>query len=114
MRVEKVELQNRVWVDDLISLNEEHVYTIQGKQGQEIGVITRTPSDSNLDPHLTLLDPNGRILAEDDDGAPSDVPGIQPWDAAIVQTLPETGRYTIVLKSVNRDSGRCSIMAVIR
>jgi hypothetical protein len=102
-------------LDEVISLNEEHVYTIQGKQGQEIGVLTRTPTDSNFDAHLTLLDPSGTILAEDDDGASSsNIPGLQPWDAAMVQTLPQTGRFTIVVKGVNGNVGRYSIMAVMR
>ena len=46
--------------------------------------------DTKLDPHLYLYDPNGQLIAENDD-----IDGSNNRNARIDITLPSAGTYTI-------------------
>lgn len=63
-----------------------NAYAFQGEAGQRVWI--RMIGDLDLDPYLRLTYPDGRIIAEEDDGY---------WgtDTQIVTVLPETGTYVI-------------------
>lgn len=65
------------------------VYTFEGRRGEFV-TLTVTPFNGNLDPLLTVLDADGRVLASQDDGA-----GRGARLDAI--RLPRTGRYYAVV-----------------
>ena len=68
--------------------------TIDLTQGDFVGVTIRTVS-GDLDPQVALLDPQGRIVAENDDHADSDST-LARYDSRIPRTLVNaTGSYTI-------------------
>ncbi|PZO41088.1 MAG: peptidase S1 [Pseudanabaena frigida] len=64
-------------------------YQFQGQAGQSVVIEMR---GTGIDPYLVLFDPNGRKVAEDDDGAGGK-------NAKIVITLPTTGKYTLYANS---------------
>jgi len=70
----------------LQTLLEAHNWTFEGKSGQVVSIYV--DSDGTSDPRARLIDPDGEVIAEDDDGG--DV-----LDAAIDTTLPFDGTYTI-------------------
>jgi hypothetical protein len=73
-----------------------HAYALDGQAGQAIRVrVVAERIGSRLDPQVFLLGPGGDTLANDDDG-------LGGADALLEYTLPETGRYHLV---VNRASG---------
>lgn len=64
-------------------------HTFYGEEGQTVVIRARSQA---FDTHLALLDPAGELLAWNDDG----------WntsDSMIVQTLPTTGLYTVLVES---------------
>lgn len=64
-------------------------YTFEGKAGQQI---TIEMDSSEVDPYLILLAPDGRDLAQDDDGGGG-------ANARLVTALPADGVYTILANS---------------
>ncbi|MCA9193720.1 MAG: M36 family metallopeptidase [Planctomycetales bacterium] len=73
-------------------------YQIHLDAGREITLVTTTPFDaaghavpSNLDPELTILDPNGNPVASDLNGAGDGK------NARLVYTAPVTGNYSIII-----------------
>lgn len=71
-------------------------YSFQGRRGQQIVV---EMNSANLDAYLILLSPQGRDLAQDDDGGGA-------ANAQLVFTLPEDGTYTVLANSyASRQTG---------
>lgn len=66
-------------------------YQFQGQAGQRITIDMRSGSGS-IDPYLVLFAPNGRRIAEDDDGGGGK-------NARVDVTLPMTGRYILYANS---------------
>ncbi len=64
-------------------------YQFQGQAGQSVVLEMR---GTGIDPYLVLFDPNGRKIAEDDDGGGGK-------NARIAITLPNTGTYTLYANS---------------
>lgn len=82
-----IELGERVG-GDITDTAWQHTYRYHGEAGQEINA-TMLGRDSDLDPYLVLLGPDGERLAENDDMSHSS-------DAQIRLVLPTTGTYIIV------------------
>ncbi len=74
--------------------NPSATYTILAAEGDRLILTLRS---SDFDSYLTLLDQDGGIVAEDDDGAGGK-------DALIEAVLPSTGLYTIQASSYNQAS----------
>ncbi len=70
----------------LNSLFEGHNWTFDGQAGQAVTI--RVNGVGDTDPRAKLLDPNGNVIAEDDDGGGG-------WNALITATLPSSGTYTV-------------------
>ncbi len=70
----------------LNSLYEAHNWTFEGQAGQMVTI--RVNGQGETDPRAKLLDPNGNVLAEDDDGGGG-------WNSLITYTLPSNGTYTV-------------------
>jgi len=64
-------------------------YQFQGQAGQSVVLEMR---GTGIDPYLIIFDPNGRKIAEDDDGGGGK-------NARIAITLPSTGKYTLYANS---------------
>jgi ABC-type multidrug transport system fused ATPase/permease subunit len=69
------------------------LWHFSGSAGQVVTIVMVDTEDGPFDPYLTLVKPNGEVLAENDDsGAGSD-----GYDARIAEvTLPEDGLYFIL------------------
>jgi hypothetical protein len=78
--------------------NDVDVFRFRGEAGQRIVIETRSARyGSALDALLTLYDAQGQILATSDDaGGP---------DARVVQVLPRSGEYLVVLNDAHDRGG---------
>jgi hypothetical protein len=105
--------------------DEKHRYTFQGRQGQRVGILVHSPADSDLDPYVSLLDPGGRLIGEDDDDdndsvdALSELYNFDPSDlydvdSLMVATLPSTGTYTVIVEAADSDIGAYELTVAIR
>lgn len=75
-------------------------YTFEGKAGQEV---TIEMDSTEVDPYLILLAPDGRDVAQDDDGGGGS-------NARLVTQLPADGTYTILANSYQPgETGRYQI-----
>ena len=72
------------------------VWYFQGTQGRRVVIELRVVVAGAFDPYLQLLDPAGTKLAEDTDGAGN-------HNSRITFTLPETGRFQIVVNNEGAD-----------
>jgi len=72
------------------------VWYFQGTQGRRVVIELRVAVAGAFDPYLQLLDPAGTKLAEDTDGAGN-------HNSRITFTLPETGRFQIVVNNEGAD-----------
>lgn len=70
-------------------------YELAGEQGRRIRL---TMSSGNLDPYLVLIDPNGEVVAEDDDSGGG-------FNAAIEMALPMSGTYRVLATSLRYAEG---------
>ncbi len=70
----------------LNSIFEAHNWTFEGQAGQNVTI--RVEGQGETDPRAKLLDPEGNVLAEDDDGGGG-------LNALITYTLPVSGTYTV-------------------
>lgn len=78
-----------------------YLYTFEGKRDQVV-TITMQALTTGLDTHLTLLRPDGKILAVVDDARAE---GLAPSDAQIAKRkLPFDGLYTIVATRFGRET----------
>lgn len=78
-------------------------YSFEGRSGQRVVV---DMSSDNIDPYLILLSPQGRDLAQDDDGAGGN-------NARLAFTLPEDGTYTVLANSFGpRETGNYALQVV--
>ncbi len=76
-----------------------HLYTYEGRVG-EVRTFTVTARDGNFDPMLRVLDPNGNLIAENDDIAfPDNI------NAQVVVTLPMDGTYSLIVGEFGFDGG---------
>jgi TPR repeat/Bacterial pre-peptidase C-terminal domain len=73
----------------------QHDYTFSGKKGQ---TVTVAMTSKTFDPVLSLLDPSGHEIATNDDFA-------RTLNSTIVITLPSTGTYKVVARSVSGQGG---------
>ena len=72
------------------------VWYFQGTQGRRVTIELRVVVAGAFDPYLQLLDPAGMKLAEDTDGAGN-------HNSRVTFTLPETGRFQIVVNNEGAD-----------
>jgi S1-C subfamily serine protease len=73
-----------------------NAYSFEGRQGQTVSVAM---SSSDVDAYLILLSPQGRDLAQDDDGGGQ-------TNARLEFILPEDGTYTVLANSYgSRETG---------
>lgn len=78
-------------------------YSFEGRSGQRVVL---EMSSENIDPYLILLSPQGRDLAQDDDGAGGN-------NARLAFTLPEDGTYTVLANSYGpRETGSYALQVV--
>jgi hypothetical protein len=70
----------------LNDLYEAHNWVFDGQAGQSVTIHVNAQGDA--DPRAKLLDPDGNVIAEDDDGGGG-------YNSLITATLPETGTYTV-------------------
>ncbi len=70
----------------LNSIFEAHNWTFEGAAGQTVTISVVGQGD--CDPRTKLIDPQGNVLAEDDDSGGG-------YNSYISYTLPSAGRYTI-------------------
>lgn len=76
------------------------LYVLHGQEGDRLEL---SASSSQFDAYLTLVDPEGQVVAWNDDGGGD-------LDAEIVTELPQTGRYLVVVSGYGpRDLGRYTI-----
>jgi tetratricopeptide (TPR) repeat protein len=76
-----------------------NVHTFEGKAGEQI-TIDLTSSEFNS--YLILLDPEGKKIAEDDDGGSGN-------NARIIVTLPTSGTYTIIANARTGETGNYTL-----
>jgi hypothetical protein len=76
------------------ALNYQQVWTFEGSEGDQINIyLSGTGDERTLDPYVVLLDPDGAVIAENDD----DPNGIRGLDSVIEGVeLPVDGTYQIV------------------
>ena len=79
-------------------LEDKRVWSLEGQAGQ-IVTIAMDEEQSSIDPFLTLVGPNGQILAADDNSGRDVNSKIDHF------ILPETGSYTIIPRSLDTDTG---------
>ncbi len=79
-----------------------NVYTFEGKAGERV---TIDMTSDEIDPYLILVGPNGREVAQNDDGGGG-------TNARIVATLPSTGTYMLIANSAQSgEAGKYSLRA---
>ncbi len=79
-------------------------YSFNGTAGQPVSI---SMSSSNFDTYLLLVDPDGKVIEEDDDGGDGSNSRI-PMDGGVV-ILPVTGQYIIGANSYNTATGAYSV-----
>ncbi len=77
--------------DRIDGLFEAHNWVFEATAGQTVTIDVEAIGDT--DPRLRLLDPDGSLLAEDDDSGYDYGMGI--WDATLVYTFSRDGVYTL-------------------
>lgn len=75
------------------------VYAFVGAQN-DLVTVEVSPLAGSVDPKVTLLDPSGQILMQNDNGAFGGKP-----DAFLSLFLPESGFYTLIVESANGATG---------
>jgi len=75
-------------IDGLVRENQYEFYVFQGLAGQRIQIRVDAQADSQLDPVVALLDPNGTVIAEADDSNGT-------LNPVLTTTLRESGTYSI-------------------
>lgn len=76
-------------------------YTFSGNVNERIRISMN--NIENLDPYIILYGPSGSELARNDDANGT-------LDAQLVQTLPRSGSYRVVVRSFNRSNGRYRVL----
>jgi serine protease Do len=79
-------------------------YTFEGRAGQSVTISLASP---DFDPYLALLDPDERLIGENDDASQSNS------NATITLTLPSTGTYRVIVNAYDR-RGRGRYLLTIR
>ena len=79
-------------------------YQFQGQQGQRV---TISMESSEFDTYLLLVDPNGQLVDQNDDGSQGST------NSQIVATLPSSGTYTIIANAYD-SSGRGRYTITVR
>lgn len=79
-------------------------YQFQGRQGQRVTV---TMESSEFDTYLLLIDPDGQLVDQNDDGSESST------NSQITATLPADGTYTVVANAYD-SSGRGRYTITVR
>jgi len=77
--------------DSVYNLDEAHNWSFEAEAGQQVTIIAEAIGET--DPRIRLIDPDGKVIAEDDDGGWDR--GLGYWDSYMVYTLPSSGLYTI-------------------
>lgn len=82
-----------------------NLYTFEGQAGQQV---TIEMTSDEIDAYLILLSPDGRDLAQDDDGGGD-------TNARLTATLPASGEYTILANSyAPGEAGRYNLQLATR
>ncbi len=74
-------------------------YAFVGQQN-DLVTVQVGPLGSSVDPKVTLLDPSGQVLMQNDNGAFGGKP-----DAFLSLFLPESGFYSLIVESANGQTG---------
>ncbi|MEG3905559.1 trypsin-like peptidase domain-containing protein [Microcoleus sp. B4-C5] len=79
-------------------------YTFEGRSGQSV---TISLESTDFDPYVAIFGPNGRLVAENDDGSDS------TKNSFLTVTLPATGRYRVIVNAYDA-SGRGRYTLTVR
>ncbi|WP_293148956.1 MULTISPECIES: trypsin-like peptidase domain-containing protein [unclassified Microcoleus] len=79
-------------------------YTFEGRSGQSVSISLES---TDFDPYVAIFDPNGKLVAENDDASDSSK------NAFLSVTLPATGRYRVIVNAYDA-SGRGRYNLTIR
>ncbi|MBD2090539.1 trypsin-like peptidase domain-containing protein [Microcoleus sp. FACHB-1515] len=79
-------------------------YQFQGRQGQQV---TISMESSEFDTYLLLVDPNGQLVDQNDDGSQGST------NSQIVATLPADGTYTVIANAYD-STGRGRYTITVR
>ena len=79
-------------------------YTFEGRSGQSVAISLES---TDFDPYVVLLDPNRRLVAENDDASQT------TNNAFLIVTLPATGRYRVIVNAYDA-SGRGRYTLTVR
>ncbi len=90
-----------------LQVGAQQAWTYNGEAGEVLTLSTLTESDSALDTVISIYDPDGTLLAQNDDVAPLNTDS----QIAALQ-LPTSGEYTIVVGSY-QDAGDGSYRLII-
>lgn len=86
-----------------IRANDTYTYELQGNAGDVYSIVVR--GQGNLDPRLIISDPDGFVIAENDDHRSSDR-SLNPLDSKIDSIiLQETGTYTLEVTDYSGNAG---------
>ncbi|MBD0341187.1 MAG: pre-peptidase C-terminal domain-containing protein, partial [Microcoleus sp. Co-bin12] len=79
-------------------------YTFEGRAGQSVAISLES---TDFDPYVAIIDPNDRLVAENDDESDS------TKNAFLSVTLPATGRYRVIVNAYDA-SGRGRYTLTVR
>ncbi len=79
-------------------------YTFEGRSGQSVAISLES---TDFDAYVAIFDPNGRLVAENDDASDS------TKNAFLSVTLPATGRYRVIVNAYDA-SGRGRYTLTVR
>ena len=77
-------------------------YAVSVQAGQSIGV-TATATSGDLDPYLILEDPDGAVVAENDDRDAT------TFDSYLVHTASAAGEYVVIVSNIGGTAGAYSV-----
>lgn len=90
---------NEILAGNIFPANDIDSYLLDGKSGEMITLsMSENAFTSSLNPYLTLYDPAGNKIAEDNDSGPGDGASIVRFE------LPQDGRYRIEARDSNLSS----------
>lgn len=88
--------------------DEFYTFEFDGTEG-EVVTITARATDNSLDPVMSLLDPSGDEVADNDDHEDDD-PALERFDSRIEAfTLPDTGTYTVQVRGYGGNGGELEL-----
>ena len=90
--VRKILQSGKTFSDEFTADATTYLYGFVGSQGDSVTISMVQAADSDLDPFIVLLGPNGEMIASDDDG------GTEIFGSSLISgvALPDNGIYLLV------------------